>query len=111
MRTGLIVLAGLVIIMIGGAGLTSQLAPSVPTVIQTADPNASAFEATPLQAGQFIFWVVTVIGNVVLLGAGLAGLLWLSNREVSKAKAMPTLEERRAAEETAALPENVQNSA
>lgn len=104
MRRGLIFLAFLLIVMIAGAGLTSQIAPSVPTMIQTADPNGSVFEATPIQAGQFIFWVGFVLVNVVGAGLTIAGLLWLGNREVTKAKAMPTRAELNA-EEGDALPE------
>lgn len=113
MQRGLIILAGLVIVMIGGAGLTANLAGEAPTIIQTTDPNGSVFTATPEQAAQFIFWILFVVGNVVIVAGILAVVLWRSHNAVVKAKDLPTVGERpeRTFETREALPEPATESA
>lgn len=88
-------LAFLVIIVIVGGGLTSQLMTEAPIIIQSDVPDASVFEATPQQAAQFIFWTLFVLGNVVVVGLVLAFLFWRGNVEVRKAEAMPKASEQR----------------
>lgn len=79
-------LAFFVILVIAGGGLTAQLLQDAPILIQSEIPDASVFEATPQQANQFIFWVVFVIINVVVVAAVLALLMWNGHRGVRVAE-------------------------
>ena len=87
MRRSLGILIILMVIMIGATSLF-QLGLSVPTIEQTTDPNGSVFEATAEQAGMFIFWVLFVLGNVVVVGGVLGILFWRGNVAVARANAM-----------------------
>lgn len=89
MRRGLLILAGLVALIIFGGGLTSQLLTEAPIIIQSENPDASVFKATPEQANQFIIWVVFVLVNVVGAGLTLALIFWGGNKQVATARAMP----------------------
>jgi hypothetical protein len=89
LRDGVKNLALLVGVMLVFGVLTAGFSGSVPTIIQTTDPAASAFEATPEQAALFVFWVFFVLANMIVVGAILAGLFYLGNREVKKAEQMP----------------------
>lgn len=113
MQRGVIILAGLMIVLIGGAGLTANLAGEAPTIIQSTDPNASVFTATPEQAAQFIFWIMFVLGNVVVVAGILAVLLWRTHHAVANAKEAPIVGERpeRTFEVREALPEPTAESA
>lgn len=78
-RTG--ILAVLMIIVITGGVLSSGLFDiNTLLVIQTDNPDASTFEATPVQAFQFFFWVFFVLGNVVVFGGILALVFYGLNR-------------------------------
>lgn len=90
MKRGILVLAVLMIITITGGVLTSGLFPGVPTIIQSVDPNANVFEATPEQANLIIFWTLFVLGNLVVIGLVLAVLFWRGNVEVERAHLMET---------------------
>ena len=89
MKRSLSILVFLVIIMLIGGVLTSGLINGVPTIIQTDNPDASVFQATPEQANQFIIWVVFVLVNVVGAGLTLAFVFWFGNREVKVVSQMP----------------------
>ena len=94
MQNGVRNLAILVGVMLIGGILTAGFSGSVPTIIQTTDPAASPFEATPEQAALFVFWIFFVVANMVVVGAILAGLFYLGNREVKRAEEMPNRLER-----------------
>lgn len=89
MRRGLLILAGLVALIIIGGGLTSQLLTEVPIIVQSENPDASVFQATPEQANQFIIWIVFVLVNVVGAGLTLALIFWFGNKQVATARSMP----------------------
>lgn len=93
MKRGVLILAGLLIITIAGSVLTSGLGFSLPTVQQTNNPAASFFEATPDQSIYLLLMIGFILVNVVGAGLTVAFLFWLSNREVKRAKAMPSLAE------------------
>jgi hypothetical protein len=97
-RRGLLLLIVLLALMLGGGALTANLLTDAPTIIQSTDPNASVFEATPEQAAQFIFWVFFVLFNLVGAGATIAFLMWRGNVEVRRANAMPKASELQANE-------------
>jgi len=100
LRRGIVILGVLVVLMIGGGGLTSQLLTDAPIILQSTDPNASVFEATPEQANQFIFWVGFVFFNLLAAGVTFMVVMWRGNVEVRKANEMPNRET-----EADALPE------
>jgi hypothetical protein len=88
-RTG--ILAVLMIIVITGGVLSSGLFNiNTLLVIQTDNPDASAFEATPVQAFQFFFWVFFVIGNVAVVGGVLALVFYVLNRMLTQERSTPT---------------------
>ena len=100
MNRAVAVLALLVIITIGGGIITAGLGFNVPTIIQSTDPAASPFSATPSQALQFVLWILFVIVNVIGAGLTLAFILWLGSRELKVVEQMPNR-----AENDEALPE------
>lgn len=89
MRSGVQTLALLVGVTLIGGILTAGFSGTVPTIIQTTDPAASAFEATPEQAALFVFWVFFVLANMIVVGGVLAGVFYLANREVKRAEVTP----------------------
>lgn len=110
MRRGVILLAVLLIVTIAGGVLTADVGFGVPTLEQTTDPNASVFMASSGQAFNFLLVVGFIIVNVVGAGLTLAFIFWLISKQVTIAKEMPTLEERRQ-QDAEALPEGAKNSA
>jgi len=94
-RRGVLILGFLLAITIAGGVLTADVAFSVPTITQTTNPDASAFAASESQAIQFLALVGFILFNVVGAGLTIAGVFWLLNWQVTVAKEMPTLEERR----------------
>lgn len=90
MKQYLAVMGVVIVLLIAGGAVSSGLIDlSGLQIIQTTDPNASVFEATPEQANQFFFWVVFVLINLIGAGLTLALLFWLGSRAVERAKAMP----------------------
>ncbi len=104
-RRGVLILAGLVILVLAGGALTAGLGASIPTIIQSTDPNASPFAATPEQANLLLFWIGFVIFNLLGAGITIMALFWFLNRQVKIANEMPNRAERIAQEETDALGE------
>lgn len=83
------ILAGFVILLtVFGAG-SAGLLPSVPFLVQTADPNASPMMATPEQANQLFFWIVFVLINLVGAGVTLAIVMWFLGRATNHARNLP----------------------
>lgn len=70
------ILAGFVVILLVGGVITSGILPEFPVIIQSLNPDASVFEATPEQANLFFIWVGFVIVNLVGAGLTLAALFW-----------------------------------
>lgn len=94
MKRGVGILALLVIVTIIGGLLTANLGFSVPTIIQSQDPAASAFNATPNQALYLALWIGFVLVNVVGAGLTIALVLWLADRGKKWAEVTPVLAER-----------------
>lgn len=91
MKRYMAVMGVVFILLVAGGAISSGLIDlSGLAIIQTADPNASAFEATPEQANQFFFWIVFVLVNVVGAGLTLALVFWLGSRSVAQARSMST---------------------
>jgi len=71
------------VILLGGGAITSNLLSSDLAIRQTTDPSGDFLTATPDQAVAFILVTGFIIFNV--LGAGLTLLIvfWLLNRQVT----------------------------
>ena len=50
---------------------------------QTANPDASPFTATPVQAFQLVTWIGFVLVNMIGMGLTIAAFFWLMNRALS----------------------------
>lgn len=107
MKRGVAILAFLTIVTIAGGFLTSGLFSDFPILIQSTDPNASVFEATPEQANLFIFWTMFVIANLVVIGGILAFLFWRGNAAVEQARVTPN----QGTQDSDALPETASENA
>ncbi|MEM9951965.1 MAG: hypothetical protein AAF846_10210 [Chloroflexota bacterium] len=99
MNRGVQILGFLLAITIAGGVLTADVAFGIPIIQQTMDPAASAFMATNGQAMLFLAVVGFILFNVIGAGLTLAIIFWFLNKQVTIAKEMPTLEERRQQEE------------
>ncbi|MGB1287411.1 MAG: hypothetical protein ACPG7F_12810, partial [Aggregatilineales bacterium] len=55
----------IVVVLLIGGSISSQIVPELPTLIQSEVPDANVFEATPEQANLFILWVGFVVVNLV----------------------------------------------
>lgn len=93
-RFGLLV--GVLILLIIGGGLSTQLSGGVsdlsdllPFLQTTSNPEASAMEAEPWQAEQFFLLIVFILFNMVGIGATIAVIMWFLHRGVSEARAEP----------------------
>ncbi|MCY3779883.1 MAG: hypothetical protein OXG78_06215 [Chloroflexi bacterium] len=74
------------IVLLGGGAITSNLLSSDLAIQQTTDPSGDFLTATPDQALAFILVTGFIVFNV--LGAGLTLMLvfWLLNRQVTAAR-------------------------
>jgi hypothetical protein len=50
---------------------------------QTANPDASPFTATPVQAFQLIAWIGFILVNMIGMGLTIAAFFWLMNRALA----------------------------
>lgn len=92
MKRGLVTLIVLLAVTLAGGAITSQVFRADVSIIQTTNPNASVFDATPEQAAQIIIWIAFVLFNLVGAGVTLALLFWFGSRAVARARAMPERE-------------------
>ncbi len=76
-------LALILVILLGGGAISSNLLNSDLTIRQTLDPSGDALTATPDQAVAFMLVVGFVITNVIGAGLTLALVFWLLNRQVT----------------------------
>ncbi|MCC6611992.1 MAG: hypothetical protein IT320_00860 [Anaerolineae bacterium] len=78
----LIILGGLLILLIIGGGLTSQLianqdAGVLPILTQTVNPDASPTSMLPWKAEQFFLLVGFILFNLVGIALTIALVIWL----------------------------------
>jgi hypothetical protein len=76
-----------IIVLIIGGGLTSQLISSNGSVIpglvrQTSNPDASALEMVPWKAEQLFLFVGFIVFNLVGIAVTLAAIMWFLNHQV-----------------------------
>lgn len=79
------ILAFLMIVVIAGGVISSGMLSdplSGLLIVQSSEPNASPFVATPQQAMQIVFWGGFVIFNVLGLALTLALIFWFLNRSL-----------------------------
>lgn len=82
-----LVLAAIVIVVLAAGGLTAHLANFDVAIIQTSSPDASVFEATPVQSAAFFAMVLFILVNVLGAGLTIMAIFWLLNRQLLRAQA------------------------
>ena len=73
----------ILIILLGGGAITSNLLNSDLAIQQTTNPSGDALTATPDQAAAFILVTGFIVFNVLGAGLTLALVFWLLNRQVT----------------------------
>jgi hypothetical protein len=81
-----------IVLLLLGGGLTAQLANNnitniLPIIHQTNVPEGSFIDPAPWQAQQFIILVGFILFNLVGMGATIAIVMWLLDRQVRISKA------------------------
>lgn len=71
------------VILLGGGAITSNLLSSDLAIQQTTDPSGDFLTATPDQAVAFILVTGFIIFNVIGAGLTLLIVFWLLNRQVT----------------------------
>lgn len=93
------VLVGLVIILVAGGALTTVLSSSdltdlLPVLRQTNDASASTMDVLPWQAEQLFLLIGFILFNMIGIGATIALIVWLLNRQILVAKATTAEDEK-----------------
>lgn len=88
----LITLAVLLILLIAGAGLTTQLLSNagragIPILQQVGSPEASTAAVVPWKAEQLFLLIGAIISSLVVFAILLAVLFWFLDRGVKRARA------------------------
>ncbi len=73
----------ILVILLAGGAITSNLLSSDLAIQQTTDPSGDFLTATPDQAVAFILVTGFIIFNVIGAGLTLTILFWLLNRQVT----------------------------
>ncbi len=93
MKRALFLILVVAVLIAGGYlsfATSAQGSQSLPGVlIQTDNPDASAAAVTPQKGAMFLIAVVVIGGAVTSLGAVLAWIFWMLNRQVTKVKQEP----------------------
>ena len=71
------------VILLGGGAITSNLLSSDLAIQQTTDPSGDFLTATPDQAVAFVLVTGFIIFNVIGAGLTLMIVFWLLNRQVT----------------------------
>ena len=96
------ILVGIVILLVVGGGLTTLLSSNdiadlLPVLRQTSDASASTAEMLPWQAEQLFLLIGFILFNMVGIGATIALIVWLLNRQILVARASAPEEEKQTA--------------
>ncbi len=83
----LISLGVILIVLIGGGAITSNLLNTDFAIHQTSSPDASPFVATPDQASAFFILVSFVIFNLFGAGVTAMAIFWFLNRGIKSSQA------------------------
>ena len=78
--------AVILIILLGGGAITSNLLSSDLAIQQTTDPSGDFLTATPDQAVAFLLVTGFIIFNVLGAGLTLMIVFWLLNRAVTRSR-------------------------
>lgn len=79
-------IALVLIVLLAGGAITSNLLSSDLAIQQTTDPSGDFLTATPDQAAAFILVTGFILFNVVGAGLTLMLVFWLLNRMVTAAR-------------------------
>ena len=80
------VVALVLIVLLAGGAITSNLLSSDLAIQQTTDPSGDFLTATPDQAVAFVLVTGFIVFNVVGAGLTLMLVFWLLNRQVTAAR-------------------------
>lgn len=80
------IIALVLIVLLAGGAITSNLLSSDLAIQQTTDPSGDFLTATPDQAVAFILVTGFILFNVVGAGLTLMLVFWLLNRQVTTAR-------------------------
>jgi hypothetical protein len=86
-------IAGAVLVLIIGGGLTVQILAGGGNSLfiqQTTSPDASTLSAAPWQAEQLVIFIGFILFNLIGMGATIALVIWLLHRGVKQAQATET---------------------
>lgn len=76
----------ILIVLLGGGAITSNLLSSDLAIQQTTDPSGDFLTATPDQAVAFVLVTGFIIFNVIGAGLTLMIVFWLLNRGVASSR-------------------------
>ena len=82
--------AVIMIVLLAGGAITSNLLSSDLAIQQTTDPSGDFLTATPDQAVAFILVTGFIIFNVIGAGLTLMVVFWLLNRQVTEVRQEPS---------------------
>jgi Na+/melibiose symporter-like transporter len=90
----LVILAGLLLLLVIGGGLTAQLIANqgstlLPVLTQTQNPDASRVVLLPWKAEQFFLLIGFILFNLIGIALTLAVIVWFIDRMIRRGKAQP----------------------
>lgn len=89
-RAVLLIITVTIFLIIGGYlsyALSREGANAIPGVrMQTTNPEANVFDVTLGKATAFFLFASIALGSVIGMGATLAFIFWMLNRQVARAK-------------------------
>ena len=83
------ILAGILVVLLAGGGITANLLTSDLTIQQTTNPSGNVLTATPDQSATFLVLAGFILVNVIGAGLTLALVFWLLNRQVTIVRQEP----------------------
>ena len=93
LKRAFVLITVIILLILGGyisQAISQQGAGAVPGLhVQTDNPNASVSQVTAVKGAQFFVFSAIALGSVVGMGATLALIFWLLNREVTKVEKEP----------------------
>jgi len=93
LKRALFLIVVVVLLIIGGYlsnAISKRGAAAIPMlVVQTENPEASPMTVTPEKGALFFIFASIALGSVIGMGATLALVFWLINRNVARFRQMP----------------------
>lgn len=90
----LAIVVGLVLLLLIGGGLTTQLMSSGGLnplfIVQTTSPDASTLSAAPWQAEQLVIFIGFILFNLIGMAVTIMVVMWFLHRGVKQSQASET---------------------